>query len=518
MSRRLVLPLAAVTAALAFAGCGGSGDSSSSTDPASIAPADSPVFIEAAIRPGGSLKTSIDSLAKNVAGIDSVGGKIVAELEKSASADGEPFDYAKEVEPWLGEEAGLFLGRYDGDDFSGYGVLLPTSDTGATQDFIDKQAKESDEPVEDGSYEGVDYKIESDDGTTIGLIGDFLVIAQDERTFKSAVDASNGEALADVDRFSEAVSAAPGGSLADVYVDIGLLIKQSGDSVDPQALSFLETAGIDPTEATATASLIPSSDRVELDISSNLGKEEPSGGDASELLDSLPSDSFVAFAAADFGKLLQEAIDNIDRSGVPGEVPPNQLKSTLKEAGIDLDTITASLGDLGVFAEGTSQSSLGGAVVLTTKDASEATNTVSNIGLLLRAADTPGVTAVSGKATGFSIRSAELGSKPLVVIAKGSRIAIGYGLSAALGGLSEGSQTLADNPDYKDAVSALGGTPISGFVDGPAALRLAESLVPATETGFQEAKPYLSKVGFVAIGAGAGEGLSTAKLIVGFKK
>ena len=42
---------------------------------------------------------------------------------------------------------------------------MQITDTGAAQDFIDKQAKSNDEPAKDGSYEGVDYKVESDDGT-----------------------------------------------------------------------------------------------------------------------------------------------------------------------------------------------------------------------------------------------------------------------------------------------------------------------------------------------------------------
>jgi hypothetical protein len=517
MKSRRVLLLAALAAACALAGCGGGG--SSNSDPAAVAPAESPVFVEATIRPEGSLKSSIDSLARSVAGIDDVGGLIVTELEKSASESGQSFDYAKEVEPWLGEEAGLFLSGYDGSDFSGYGVVLPTSDTGATQDFIDKQAESNDEPVKDGSYEGVDYKVESDDGTTIGLVDDFLVIAKDERSFKEAVDASDGESLADVGRYTKATSGLPSGSLAHVYADIGGLIEQSGGAVDPQALTFLRTAGIDPSEATATASVVPGSGQIEIDVSTDLAGDNPPTGDASKLLGSLPADSLAALASAEFGKRLGEGLDSLDANGIPGQVPPHKLKSTLKKAGIDLDRITGSIGDLAVFAEGGSRSSLGGAVVLTTKTANEAASTVFNIGLLLRATHTSGIATITGRASGFSIRSPELGGKPIVVAARGARIAIAYGLSAAMGGLAEGGgQTLADTPGYRDAVSALGGTPISGFVDGPAALRLVESLVPRSETGFQEAKPYLDKVGFLAIGAGSGDGLSTAKLIVGFEK
>ena len=68
-----------------------------------------------------------------------------------------------------------------------------------------------------------------------------------------------------------------------------------------------------------------------------------------------------------------------------------------------------------------------------------------------------------------------------------------------------------------DAVSSLGGTPISGFADGPAALSLADSLIPSSDSGFEEAKKYLKSIRFLALGSASQEDLATAKLIVGLK-
>jgi hypothetical protein len=154
--------------------------------------------------------------------------------------------------------------------------------------------------------------------------------------------------------------------------------------------------------------------------------------------------------------------------------------------------------------------------VLTTKG-SQATDTIANIGKLLRSVRVAGVTALGGKYSGFSIHSDELGEKPLVVAAKEGRIAIGYGLPATLEGLlSTGKgQTLSDDFAYGEAVSALGDTPISGFADGPAALSLADSLI--SENGFEEAKKYLKSISFLALGSAAQGELATAKLIVGLK-
>ena len=93
------------------------------------------------MRPEGELKSNIESLAKSIGGVDDLGGKIVSELEKSASSSGEELDYEKEVEPWLGEKGGLFFEHYDGNDFSGYGVAIQTTDADATQSFVDKQGQ-----------------------------------------------------------------------------------------------------------------------------------------------------------------------------------------------------------------------------------------------------------------------------------------------------------------------------------------------------------------------------------------
>jgi hypothetical protein len=516
-ARLVLLMVLAALAVLAIAGCGGGGDEGGGADPATMVPPNASVYVEATLTPQGAVKANVENLAKRVAGVDDLGSLIAEEVEKSAADSGKELDFAKDVESWLGEKAGLYLGSYDGADFNSYGVAIQTTDPAAAQNFIDNNLQ-SDRELEDASYEGVEYKIEPKDGEAVGVIDGFVLFGEDEQAFKAMVDASNGESLADENDFSSAISNAADGSIGSVFVDIGALIRETGNGIDPEAKLFLESAGIEPSEATAVASLLPGSDDVEIDFSTDLGGENAPSGDASELLGALPADSVAAFAAAEFGARFNEGIDRLDSNGIPGEVPPHKLKSALKEAGIDLEAIASSIDDVGLFVQGSGESSLGGALVLTTKNPSEAKNTVSNIGLFLRASGVPGVTAINGKLSGFSIRSPELGRQPLVIAAKKSRITVAYGLPAAAAALGDSGATLSGNSAYKEAVSALGGTPISGFVDGSAALRLASALVPAGEEGFQEAKPYLSKVAYLALGSEASGDLATAKLIVGFGK
>jgi len=518
MRVRLVLFLASAVAAVAALGGCGSGDSG--PDVANLAPAGTPLFIEATVRPEGELSEDVESLAKSVAGIDDVGGRIVEEIEESALDSGETLDFEKEVEPWLGEQVGLAFRGYDGEDFDGYAFAIETTDAGAAEGFIDQHASSEAGPASDASFDDVDYKVEKDDGQAVGMVEEMLVLAEDEATFNAVIEAAHhGDSLAGEESFRDAMEGAASGSLANVFVDIGLLIESSGDAIDPDAQQFLDLAGIEPRQATAVASLVPGSDQVEIEFSTNALGESPSTGDVSELLGEMPGGAVAAAAAPAVGDRLGEAIDSLDESGIPGEVPPNQFKKTLKAVGVDLDRITASIGDVALFVEGNTERNLTGALVIQTTGEREATNTVANVGLFLRQAQVAGVTALSGKATGFSVRSDDLG-QPIVVAAEGDRIAISYGLAASALALRAGEgSTLSADPRYKEAVAALGDTPISAFVAGPAALALARDMLSEDDLeDLEELRPFLDKVSFLGAGTGSSGDRTTAKLIVGFEK
>lgn len=517
---RLSIPVLAVVAAILVAGCGssGGGSSASGDGPATLAAPGSLVYVEGNLKPTGELKSNVDSVAKKIAGIDNLGDYVVSELESSAGGEGESVDFATEIEPWLGKTAGVSFERLIDGELSEPLIAIQTTNSKASQEFIDKQAKKSQDPSKDLSYQGIDFKLGGSEGNAIGIVGEWLVIADGEKAFKAAVDASNGDSLAGEDRFQTAFDAASNGSLADVYVDVGGVIKQSGDKIDSQAQEVLQSSGIDPSEATAVASVIPGADQIEVDLSSDLGGEKAPSGDVSKLLGTMPAGSVAAFAVSGFGEQLEEAIDSLDESGIPPELPPNKLKSTLSQAGIDLDKIAASLEDAAVYVEGDSKNSLGGAMVVTA-NGEEAVKAITDLGTLLRGAKVPGVTAVSGKASGFSIHGEELGRKPIVVVAEEGRIAIGYGLAETLRGLELGAgPTLSGSAAYKAAVASLGSTPISAYINGASALRLAEALVPHSKTDFWEAVPYLKKIEYLALGAGPGDEPATAKLIAGLEK
>ena len=520
MRRRFVplLVLAVLAAALIVAGCGG-GSGSGESEPAEAAPPGASVFVEAQIQPGGEIAENVDSLAQKVAGIDSVGSLIAEELESSATDAGENLDFEKEVQPWLGEKAGIFLQEYDGDDFQGAGAALQVSDEGEAEEFVDKATKESGEEFDEGEYEGVDFKTE-EDGDTLGFTEGLLMYAEDERIFKQMVDALDGENLESAEQFADATDEVPGDSVGDVYVDIGALIQEAGQGIEEETRIGLELLGIEPEGSTALISLVPGAETLEMEISSTLTSGAVAGGDASSLLGSLPAGSVAALATADYGKALQQMIDQIDENGIPGEFPPNQFKRSLEQSGIDVEAIVGSIGDIGVFVEGNSKDTLGGALVIESGESSEAQNTVKNLGLLLRESGVPGVTAVKeGSFSGFSISSPELGEKPLVVGAGGSKITISYGAEAAAAALSEKAGTLGQDPAFEEAKKALGDTPISGFMSGAPALELFEALASPLDVAELDAvRPYIEKLGWVALGGSSSDESTTATLVAGLAK
>lgn len=515
-SLRSLLPaLAALFVVSALVGCGG-GDSGS--DPAAVAPAGAPVFIGVDLRLGAQAREDIDALGAAIAGVDDVGGRIVAELEAAARGSGQRFDYARDMEPWLGERAGLALLDFDGEDFHGYVGAVQTEDEEAAEEFLDKFFADPGERPRRTSHEGVEYLVDSD-GDAAGVV-DGLVVVAAEDDFKRAVEAASGDALADADAYEDAVEAAPQGSLADAFIDIGALLRSSGDRIDAETEAFLDSSGIEPREATALASLVPGSGLIEVVLSTDVTESAPTDGDASRLLGSLPGDSFAAIASDGFGKRLRAAIDKLDKRGIPDTIPPGELKSGLKQAGIDLDSVSSKAGDLAVFATGRDRRTLGGGVVVETGDGQAVKNMVSNIGLLLRSGGAAGVREIDTGFSGFVIRGAGIDGGPLVVGANEKRVAVATGVKVAAAALAggDGPGTLAAQPGFKRAVAALGDTPITGWADGPAALRLASNLIPAGDAGFRRARPFLRKVSFLALGGGESEDRSTAKLIVGVRE
>ena len=512
---------AALAAAILVAGCGGSSSDGGGGEPAGLAPTGAPVYLEANLAPEAKESEALDQLTQKVLGIENVGEFVAEELEAAALGEGEKFSFEEEVEPWLGEKAGMYLAGYDGDDFHGYGVAIETTNAGEAEEFIEKRVEANDEEeAEGGEFEGDKYYVDAEDESVLGVIGDYLAFGETLTDFEEMVKTSEAEGLNEAPKFKEAMEAAPSAGIGSVYVDIGGLIEEAKGSIPPETEAGFELLQIEPRNATAVATVVPHSEQVEIDFATDLGKATAPTGDASALLESLPATAVLGFASPEFGKSFGESIDELDENGIAGQIPPGEFNSAMESVGINPDQIAASLGSVAGFVEGSSAASLDGALLIEAEDPTEAKNTVANIGLLVKASGTEGVAVIKGGETsGFSVHSAGLGAQPLIVAASGERIVIAYGPKAAAQALRSNAKTLGSTAEFEAAKGALESTPISAFVDGGPALKLVDALFsPSEQAELAGARPYLQKISYAAIATESKGAATTARMIIGLTK
>jgi Protein of unknown function (DUF3352) len=507
-SRPVLSLLAAAAAALAIAACGDDSGGGGGGDLASLAPAETPVYVQGVVRPDGDLRSNVEAMVDDVAGIDA-GQQIVNQIDAGLAE--QQLTWEDDISPWLGENGAIFISGFGGSEVESGAALLETTDSGAAEDFVAKLA-EGESDVKEQEYEGVTYR--SDGEFAVGLVDETLV-AGDPEAFEAAVNASGGDSLADNGDFSDTIDRAPSESLADVYVNVDDFFAAVQRDLDPQSKRFFESFAGQTEGGTALGSVaVPSADRLEIDFLSNAG-EQMALGDVTDFLGTFPADSWAAFATPDVGDQLTKAIDQIDEVGIPPDVPPGALKQQLSSSGFDVEQLASAIGDVGVFVSGTDQASIGGALVVTTDDQAAAEKTIADLAKLARQSGTAGLKPTAG-GSGFTIRDPEeLGPEPLVVETANGRIAFAYGQDAADAALEGGGgETLGSSEVLGSATDALGDAEPAGFVDFGPILTLAESLGATSDPDYAVAKPYLDKLDFLAFGSGEDGDFVTSKIVL----
>ncbi|HEV3323307.1 MAG TPA: DUF3352 domain-containing protein [Solirubrobacteraceae bacterium] len=247
----LSMTLAGVVALLAatLGGCGSS-PSGTSASPATVTPASAPLYIDAVVKPEGSLKTDATATATALTGRQH---PFEGLLKLLAGPTGKAPSYAKEVEPWLGAHAGAFLSavalehaegllgsetleKLLSEGFSGLeaallgpnslqaalgtssaqgALVLDTTDVDKAKSFLEGQAHSA--GAHTTSYRGVTYQV-SPDGVAEGIVHKFAVIGS-EAGIKSVIEtAAGGSSLAQASAYSKLTSTAEHGALANAYL------------------------------------------------------------------------------------------------------------------------------------------------------------------------------------------------------------------------------------------------------------------------------------------------------------
>lgn len=522
--------LAALSALVLFlAACGDDDSIDLGPDPATMAPADVPIYFEAIVKPDGSLRDDVNSALSKLTGEDQPGAVIRSAIDEELSSDPDNggITYTDDIEPWIGPRMGFFVSEIDakGGDAEGAAVVA-LDDADGAQSFVDKMSESSGSKETDESYNGVEYQYDSSDDTAVGVVSDDFMLIGTKTGFESAVDALPGDSLADDSAASDALGEAPDNALAEMYVDAESLvdlIKSSGEITQAQLDQFeqqLDQFASGPI--TAWASVTDSS----FGLSFSGPADEGQGG-PSDLISTFPADSWLAFAASDVGETLQTSLDQFTegfKAGYEASAPRGSDSSDYdpvemfkQQTGLDLSTDLTWIGDAGGFVEGTSVLGIGGGLVLEATDEQAATDALDKLEQALsRDRELRRDIKVIPSSNGFSIQAvgAPIGAE---VALEDGKVVLAAG-GATVDDVVNASATLDGSDRFNSAKDALGeGETPSFFLDFAPIMSLVESS-GATDPDYEAAKPYLDALDYVVIGGKLEDDRATGSFVLGVKE
>jgi uncharacterized protein DUF3352 len=521
MIRAASLAALSLLAALVVA-CGG-GAASGDADPAGAVPANAMLYAEVAIRPEGDLREDALDAAAKVLNTQDPEGKLREYLDKAFAESGETdLDYDKDIKPWLGERAALWLSTRldDAGDPSGAAVVDITNGEDA-MGALRRGAKESGDTLTKRSHNGVDYEVDADDDVAIGVVDDELLLIGPEAEVKASIDAQKGDSLAEADRYTKGVDQLEDERLAHFFLDtrsfFRLALNESQSDEDIQM--FQQLVPIDKLPP-IVGSFQANGERLALDVAvegdslKDLGPLAAGwGGGSTDLVKELPGDSWAAFGTPKYGETLKQTL-NAYAGMLGGPAMKQQLQS---QYGIDIDAdVLDWIGDVALFVRGDSLESLDGAAVIQVTDSGKAERGFTKLVGLLQA--TGGVQArpveVDGADTAFSVSSPDV-PKPIVLARSSERVVIAYGGEAAKAAFSP-SEKLGDSELYRAATDALGDVDPALLLSMPTVVKLVEASGSA-DPSFQQARPYLDAYDVIAYGVEGGDDGGRVRLVAGLK-
>jgi hypothetical protein len=494
---------------MAFAAGCGDGDESSSRGLASFVPPDVPLYAEGAIRPEGDQAEAVESFAERIGGVDDPGAAIEAKLDQTFSDNGLELTYADDVEPWLGRHAAVFVSSFD--DSGGtpdFAVMVDVEDADAASEFLQDALDQSPSEVEERSYEGNDYFLSG--GMAVGVLDDEALALGTETGLMVAIDAAAGESLAESDEFTGPFDQLPDDALASMFFEPAAAIEASiaqGD-VDPAGAQALEPLFGGPLSKPVAATVQATDDAATFETATAVDDSTEFGTDT-DLLAGLPGGSWFAAAIPDLGDHLQGTLDQLSSSGIPGA---GQIEQQVRQAtGLDLgEDVVGWLGDVTAYIEGTGVPGFRSGLIAQTSDPEaprpllDALQAGAERDSGIRSSGTP-----DGADYGFSIGVPGVGGGFEAGVASGQLVAV---LGATIEQALNPSETLADNPAFEEAVSALGDDFAPAlFVSLPEFFQVAESGADG-DVDYDAIRPYVGALSTLVAGAQVDAGYALTRV------
>lgn len=275
------------TFTVAVAGCGSNTSTGTSADPAGIVPASAPVYVGAVVRPTGDLQAAAKTAGEKLTKQKSPYQRLLGILRTPGSP---ALDYSRDVAPWLGPNAGLFvtsLGSSSaitelltqaltggssglkwpfGSSATGSGaaiqgaIVLDTSDLSAAKTFVTEAAARA--HAHGAAFRGVAYQA-TPGGEAFAVVGRFIVLGTEPALHAVIETEQGGPSLKADPTYAHLQSLAPSQALAHAYENPsapGARATAAGSSSQLPAL--LQTLGGDRP---VNVSLVPSASSLTLD-------------------------------------------------------------------------------------------------------------------------------------------------------------------------------------------------------------------------------------------------------------
>jgi Protein of unknown function (DUF3352) len=509
----LLLACAAALAAIVN-GCGGSNSGSGDVDvgPAAAVPQNAALYLDGTVNPTGSAEADARAAAAKIMGTNDPGGKIVSLIEREAKAEGHPIDYQRDVAPWLGEKAGVFFTSL-ADNAEKGAVVVQTTDVNASLAFARKASGSTPTNPAPRTYKGVSYQTDpSQAGNVFGVVGNFLVEG-DPAGFRAAVDASQGESLGDSSDFKDAIGDLPDDRLGTIYtIPKSLLGALGPGQIDASSRQLLEKSAGDSLQQPVSGAITASATSIDLEATGGSnGVDTPQ----SSLIGDVPSGAWLALGAADLGDAVKRTLDQVKDSIPNFDQAVQQLEAA---TGSSLDQLTGSLGNAALYVEGTTPSTLTGALMVQSRNPDLTGRLISQLRSLLQISGSTGVKPLhlSGGGSGFQINDPSAAPAPVEIAQQGDRIVIGYGAGSAERTLSP-AQNLQSSPIFSTAHGQVSSLGTDFFLDLPSAFRLAQSTGSKSDPDYVRAKPYLDALSYVVTGSGTNGDQAEFKAVVGLR-
>jgi len=483
---RVALTTLLALVAVTLVACGGGGDDDSTgsapaTGSSSVGtladafPETTLAYAEATLRPDGELAENAKVIIGKLTGKnpDEVG--VLIEKELNSGDDSEDGASWSDVKKFLGKRAAIGALSLDGKATTNLdritteaGFVIEVTDAKLAEAAISKDAKRRD-------LGGQAYYV-SDDKTAAAVVDDRIVAGVTESAFKTMIGAQSAPRhLSDAENFKNFQGRVEGEPLVTAYADLGPLVDRIAELSDAELKGQIEKAlkSIDGDQPVLGMTGTFAKQSIAFDAFVTDAKIADADGSAADLVKGVPDNAWVALGINALGKQLTKGLDEVKRLGtIEGTDVAAEIAKVEQQLGLNLQRDLLSwMGDVAVFARGTSDATVGGALVVQSTNAAASAKAITDIGRVAgQAGLAPKPVDLNG-AKGIAIAA---GRVTVTIVQKDGKLAIASNEQTARDALAPNAQ-LADAPAFKAADSALDGVDPFLFLDfGPIA-ELAKS-------------------------------------------